>query len=169
MNGVVLCVGIVIDNAGEILKQKKMTLLKFQKDAPARSMFPNSVDMFNEFFNEFNGSDFRKWNAPAVNISENDTEFKLQLAVPVMKKEDFKIAIEEKLLVVSAEQKQDTEKKTERYTRKEFSFSSFTRRFNLPENVDENNISANYENGIMVLNLPKKAEAKPVAREISIK
>ena len=79
------------------------------------------------------------------------------------------IAIEEKLLVVSAEQKQDTEKKTERYTRKEFSFSSFTRRFNLPENVDENNISANYENGIMVLNLPKKAEAKPVAREISIK
>lgn len=146
-----------------------MTLLKFQKDAPTRSMFPNSVDMFNEFFNEFNGSDFRKWNAPAVNISENDNEFKLQLAVPGMKKEDFKIAIEDNILVVSAEQKQESEKKTERYTRKEFSFSSFTRRFNLPENVDENQINANYENGIMLLTLPKKAEAKPVAREISIK
>jgi HSP20 family protein len=146
-----------------------MTLLKFQKDAPARSLFPSTVDMFNEFFNDFNGSDFRKWNAPAVNISENDKEYKLQLAVPGMKKEDFKIAIEENMLVVSAETKKENEEKTERYTRKEFSFSSFTRRFNLPENVDENNIQANYENGVMVLNLPKKAEAKPVAREISIK
>ncbi len=146
-----------------------MTLLKFQKDAPARSMFPSTVDMFNEFFNDFNGSDFRKWNAPAVNISENDKEYKLQLAVPGMKKEDFKIAIEENMLVVSAENKKENEEKTERFTRKEFSFSSFTRRFNLPENVDENQISANYENGIMHLALPKKAEAKPVAREISIK
>ncbi|MBK9637625.1 MAG: Hsp20/alpha crystallin family protein [Bacteroidetes bacterium] len=132
-------------------------------------MFPSTVDMFNEFFNDFNGNDFRKWNSPAVNISENDNEFKLQLAVPGMKKENFKIAIEEKMLVVSAENKKENEEKTERYTRKEFSFSSFTRRFNLPENVDENNINANYENGIMVLNLPKKAEAKPVTREISIK
>lgn len=146
-----------------------MTLLKFQKDAPARSLFPSTVDMFNEFFNDFNGSDFRKWNAPAVNISENDKEFKLQLAVPGMKKEDFKIAIEENMLVVSAENKKENEEKTERYTRKEFSFSSFTRRFNLPDNVDDTQISANYENGIMHLNLPKKAEAKPAAREISIK
>lgn len=146
-----------------------MTLLKFQKDAPARSLFPSTVDMFNEFFNDFNGSDFRKWNAPAVNISENDKEYKLQLAVPGMKKEDFKIAIEENMLVVSAENKKENEEKTERYTRKEFSFSSFTRRFNLPDNVDDTQISANYENGIMHLNLPKKAEAKPAAREISIK
>lgn len=146
-----------------------MTLLKFQKDAPARSLFPSTADMFNEFFNDFNGSDFRKWNAPAVNISENDKEFKLQLAVPGMKKEDFKIAVEENMLVVSAENKKENEEKTERYTRKEFSFSSFTRRFNLPENVDENQISANYENGVMILNLPKKAESKPVAREINIK
>jgi HSP20 family protein len=146
-----------------------MTLLKFQKDAPSRSMFPSSVDMFNEFFNDFNTGDLRKWNAPAVNISENDKEFKLHLAVPGMKKEDFKIAIEDNMLVVSAETKKENEEKTDRFTRKEFSLSSFTRRFNLPENVDENHINANYENGVMLLNLPKKAESKPVAREINIK
>lgn len=145
-----------------------MTLIKFQKENPARTLFPNSVDLFNEFFNDFAGSDFRKWNTPAVNISENDQAYKLQIAVPGLKKDDFKIALEENTLVVSAEQKSENAEKTERYSRKEFSFSSFTRRFTLPENIDQTNISANYENGIMLLVLPKKAEEKPKSREISI-
>ena len=106
-----------------------MTLIKFKNESPARTLFPNSVDLFNEFFSDYAGSDFRKWNAPAVNISENETMYKLNLAVPGLKKEDFKIALEENTLVVSAERKQESNEKTERYTRKEFSFSSFTRRF----------------------------------------
>ncbi|MBK9399346.1 MAG: Hsp20/alpha crystallin family protein [Bacteroidetes bacterium] len=146
-----------------------MTLIKFKNESPARTLFPNSVDLFNEFFSDYAGSDFRKWNAPAVNISENETMYKLNLAVPGLKKEDFKIALEENTLVVSAERKQESNEKTERYTRKEFSFSSFTRRFSLPENVDQAGIVANYEDGIMELQLPKKAEEKPKAREISIK
>ncbi|MBL0098341.1 MAG: Hsp20/alpha crystallin family protein [Bacteroidetes bacterium] len=146
-----------------------MTLIKFKNESPAWTLFPNSVDLFNEFFSDYAGSDFRKWNAPAVNISENETMYKLNLAVPGLKKEDFKIALEENTLVVSAERKQESNEKTERYTRKEFSFSSFTRRFSLPENVDQAGIVANYEDGIMELQLPKKAEEKPKAREISIK
>jgi HSP20 family protein len=144
-----------------------MTLIKWQKESPARTIL-NSVDLFNEFFNDYAGADFRKWNAPAVNTSENDQAFKLELAVPGLKKEDFKIAIEENTLLVSAEQQQDNTEKTEKYTRKEFSFTSFTRRFNLPENVDQSAISANYENGIMNIRLPKKADEKPKTREISI-
>ena len=144
-----------------------MTLIKWQKESPARTIL-NSVDLFNEFFNDYAGADFRKWNAPAVNISENDQAFKLELAVPGLKKEDFKIAIEENTLLVSAEQHQENTEKTEKYTRKEFSFTSFTRRFNLPENVDQSAISANYENGIMNIRLPKKADEKPKTREISI-
>jgi HSP20 family protein len=144
-----------------------MTLIKWQKESPARTIL-NSVDLFNEFFNDYAGADFRKWNAPAVNISENDQAFKLELAVPGLKKEDFKIAIEENTLLVSAEQQQENTEKTEKYTRKEFSFTSFTRRFNLPENVDQSAISANYENGIMNIRLPKKADEKPKTREISI-
>ncbi len=145
-----------------------MTLLKFQKETPARSLFPNSVDLFNEFFNDFTSSDFRKWNAPAVNISENDQAYKLQLAVPGLQKEDFKISIENDTLIISAEQKTENTEKTERFSRKEFSFSSFTRRFNLPENVNQQAIIAGYENGIMQVTLPKKAEEKPKTREISI-
>ena len=144
-----------------------MTLIKWQKESPARTIL-NSVDLFNEFFNDYAGADFRKWNAPAVNISENDQAFKLELAVPGLKKEDFKIAIEENTLLVSAEQQQENTEKTEKYTRKEFSFNSFTRRFNLPENVDQSAISANYENGIMNIRLPKKADERPKTREISI-
>lgn len=144
-----------------------MTLIKWQKESPARTIL-NSVDLFNEFFNDFGGPELRKWSNPAVNISENDQAYKLQLAIPGLKKEDFKIALEENTLVVSAEQKQEASEKTERYTRKEFSFSGFTRRFNLPENVEQASITANYESGIMVIHLPKKADEKPKTREINI-
>lgn len=145
-----------------------MTLIKWQKETPARNIL-NSVDLFNDFFNDFAGTEFRKWNAPAVNISENDQAYKLQLAVPGLKKEDFKLALEENTLVISAEQQQESTQTTDRFTRKEFNFSSFTRRFNLPENVDQNNIEANYENGVMLVSLPKKTEEKPKAREINVK
>ena len=144
-----------------------MTLIKWQKESPARTIL-NSVDLFNEFFNDFGGPGLRKWSNPSVNISENDQAYKLQLAVPGLKKEDFKLSLEENTLVVSAEQKQESNEKTERFTRKEFSFSSFTRRFNLPENVEQAAITANYENGIMVIQLPKKADEKPKTREINI-
>ncbi|MBL7924659.1 MAG: Hsp20/alpha crystallin family protein [Bacteroidia bacterium] len=144
-----------------------MTLIKWQKESPARSIL-NSVDLFNDFFNDFAGNEFRRWNAPAVNISETEQLYKLQLAVPGLKKEDFKLAIEDNTLVISAEQKLESTEKNEKFTRREFSFSSFTRRFNLPENVDQNHIGANYENGVMLVTLPKKAEEKAKTREISI-
>lgn len=144
-----------------------MTLIKWQKESPARTIL-NSVDLFNDFFNDFASPEFRKWSSPAVNISENDLAYKLQLAVPGLKKEDFKIAVEENTLVVTAEQKAENTETTEKFTRKEFSFSSFTRRFNLPENVNQHSISASYENGIMVISLPKQTEEKPKPREINI-
>ena len=144
-----------------------MTLIKWQKESPARNIL-NSVDLFNDFFNDFAGADLRKWSAPAVNISENDQMYKLQLAVPGMKKEDFKIALEDSTLVISAEHKNESAESNEKYTRKEFSFTSFTRRFNLPENVDAAAISANYENGIMLVTLPKRTEEKQKVREINI-
>lgn len=144
-----------------------MTLIKWQKESPARTIL-NSADLFNDFFNDFASPEFRKWSAPAVNISENDQAYKLQLAVPGLKKEDFKIAIDDNTMVVSAEQKAESSETTEKYTRKEFSFSSFTRRFNLPENVNQTGIAASYENGIMQITLPKRTEEKPKAREINI-
>jgi HSP20 family protein len=126
---------------------------------------PSSIDqVFDQFFNrnlgDFFGSDFVN-DAPAVNVTELENQFKIELAAPGLEKGDFNIKVEEDQLTISAEQKHETEEKKEdgKFLRREFSFASFSRSFRLPENVDADNISANYNNGVLVLELPK---AEPV-------
>jgi HSP20 family protein len=98
---------------------------------------------------------------PAVNIRENENEFELDIMVPGMKKEDFKINVESDILTVSAEVTTKDEVKDKEYVRKEFYFGSFNRRFSMPDSVNADKIEANYTNGILVVSLPKKEEAKP--------
>ena len=106
---------------------------------------------------------------PAVNIQENDQEYKLELVIPGMKKEDLVINIENDMLIISANQKEQKEESNVNYTRKEFEFASFQRSFTLPDTVDAEHINAAYENGILDLILPKKEESKPLpARKIEI-
>ena len=103
-----------------------------------------------------------------MNISENESGFQLDLAVPGMKKDDFKIELDNNILTISAEVKNEKEETNENgYSRREFSTSSFSRSFTLPENkVSENSIKANYENGVLSVSLPKKEEAKPKAAKM---
>ena len=147
-----------------------MTLLKFKNETPVRSghVFPTMNDLFSEFFDGMVTNDFKRWNTPAVNIIENDNQFKMELAAPGLKKEDFKISVNDNTLNISAETKSETKESNDRFTRKEFSFNSFSRSFNLHELVNIEGINANYENGIMTVTLPKLEEAKPKAREIKI-
>jgi HSP20 family protein len=98
---------------------------------------------------------------PAVNIKESEVDFKLELFAPGLKKEDFKIEIDQRTLSISSEKQTETEENNEKYSRKEFSFSSFKRTFNLPETVNFDAIEANYESGILHLSLPKREEALP--------
>lgn len=106
---------------------------------------------------------------PAVNIKENSDEFLLEIAVPGMKKSDFNIDVENKTLSISSETKDEQEHKKINYTRREFGYSSFKRTFTLPATVDSNRISAQYEEGILTVNLPKKEEAKEKpAKRISV-
>jgi HSP20 family protein len=98
---------------------------------------------------------------PAVNVIENENGFKIELAAPGLKKEDFKVNVVENTLTISAEQEAKKEETGEKFTRKEFSYSSFKRSFTLPKTVDGEQISATYNEGILVLALPKKEEAKP--------
>lgn len=144
-----------------------MTLIKWQKESPARTIL-QAGDFFNDFFNDFNTISAPRWNTPAVNIVEDDASYRIDLAVPGFTKEDLKIQIDENVLVCSAEKKQENNNQQEKFSRKEFSFSAFTRRFNLPENIDADHIKANYENGIMSIRLPKKAEEKPRSKSIAI-
>lgn len=127
--------------------------------------FPSVFDgLFSDFF-----VPATNYGVPAVNVIEAQNGFRLEVAAPGLKKEDFKVNLENNTLTISAQKEQKTEETNEKYTRKEFSVTSFRRSFTLPRSVEGEKISANYENGVLVLELPKKEEAKAKeAREIEI-
>jgi len=105
---------------------------------------------------------------PAVNIQESDDNFMVEVAAPGKTRNDFNIELDNDILTISSEEKKENEttEKNGRYTRKEFSYSNFKRAFSLPETVDNEKIAASYENGVLVINLPKKEEAKVQAKRM---
>jgi HSP20 family protein len=106
---------------------------------------------------------------PAVNIREDDTRFILDLAVPGIDKQDLKIDINEDVLTISSETKNESEENRDGYRRKEFSYSSFCRSFQIPENVKREKIEANYKDGILSVSLPKFEEEKnKISRQVKI-
>jgi len=106
---------------------------------------------------------------PAVNIAEKDNEFVVELAAPGYKKDDFKVSADDGLLTVSAEIKNERNEEKKDYTRREYSCSSFSRSFRLPDNVKEDKVAAKYEDGVLRLQIPKEspAPAKP-KKEIAV-
>ena len=123
---------------------------------------PNLVNRaFNDFFNAVPTRPAFSGTLPAVNVKETDDDFQLELAVPGLNKEDFNVKVEEGVLTISAERKNEETEQKEGYTRREFRYANFTRRFTLPESADETTIAAIYTNGILAVTLPKKEEAKP--------
>lgn len=106
---------------------------------------------------------------PAVNIKETGKEFGVEFAAPGFKKHDFKINVEGNQLVISAEKEEEKNEDNDRFTRKEFSYNSFSRSFTLPQNVNTDHIDAKYNDGILKLSIPKKEETKhPSKKEIKV-
>lgn len=128
---------------------------------------PSIID---EFLKQdwFGGMQNYTTNIPAVNIKETDTAFNLELAAPGKTKEDFIIEIDHNVLTIASETKNETEQTDNngRYTRREFSYSSFRRAFTLPETVNTDTINASYENGVLLVTLPKKEEALPKPKRL---
>ncbi len=109
-------------------------------------------------------------NVPAVNIAEKEKEYQVSLAVPGMKKDDFKIDIDGSMLTISSEKEESKEEKEKKFTRKEYSYASFSRSFTLPEEVNKEKIEAKYEDGVLHITLPRRVEApKPSAKHIAVK
>jgi HSP20 family protein len=106
---------------------------------------------------------------PPANINETTKEFQLDLSVPGMKRDDFKVDIENGILTISSEKEEEKKDEDKNYRRREFSYRSFSRSFTLPDNVDENNINAKYDNGMLKIIIPKKEEtiSKP-KKQISV-
>ena len=131
-------------------------------------LLPSFVANFFNPWNEwFDGSFEKPVSMPAVNIVENEKDFKISLAVPGMKKDDLKIDVEGGMITISAEKEEKTE--DEKYNRREYNYSSFTRSFTLPDDVMKDKIEARYEDGVLELMLPKKEGAKVAAKTIAVK
>ncbi|UQD57250.1 Hsp20/alpha crystallin family protein [Flavobacterium sp. K5-23] len=109
---------------------------------------------------------------PSVNLKETDKKIEVELAAPGLRKEDFKVEINNNMLFISSEKEEEKEEKRKKdnYYRKEFNYQSFCRSFSLPDYVDENKINANYKDGILHIEIAKKeGSPKPVSKTIPIK
>ncbi len=134
---------------------------------PNRSIMRDFFDV-GSFFNNSLLSQLEK-NYPAVNISENDKEYNLELFVPGFKKEDIKIKTDDGLLTISAESKSESEDDNKKnYTRREYTYSAFTRAFQLPENVSGEAIEAHYVDGVLQVKIPKNQAQARNEREVPI-
>ncbi|OQA93324.1 MAG: Acid shock protein [Bacteroidetes bacterium ADurb.Bin234] len=125
---------------------------------------PAYVNFFDDFFgrnvmNEFFNNEV-KTTLPTANILENEKDYQVELAVPGYNKKDFSIQLNENVLTIKAETKNEKEetKSNGQFTRKEHYYASFERHFTLPDTVKVENIEASYENGLLKITLPKKDE-----------
>jgi HSP20 family protein len=103
-----------------------------------------------------------------VNVKESENGFEMEFVAPGFAKDDFKVSVDRNLLTVSAERKEDNNQEQKKQLRREYSYRSFKRTFTLDEKIDATNISASHINGVLILNLPRKAEVKASATEIKI-
>ncbi|MDD3744520.1 MAG: Hsp20/alpha crystallin family protein [Lentimicrobiaceae bacterium] len=150
------------------MEDKIMSLVRFSNQLPG---------LFDRFFEndlfDWSNRNFSNTNTtlPAVNIKEDKDGFEVEMSAPGLDKKDFKIELNNSLLTISSEKKIENEtKEGQQFTRREFSYQSFSRSFTLPQIVDNEKIAARYENGILKIYIPKREEAKPKPlKQIEIK
>ncbi len=149
-----------------------MTQVKFNSK-PFEGTFNNLFDdLFSEFPVLYKNEQNWKGSVP-VNIKETEKNYSIEVVAPGFEKTDFKISLEQQLLTISTEKKNEVKEdsdnnRNEKQIRKEYSYRTFKRSFTLDEKTDGSNIDAKYVNGVLTLNLPKKEEVKPSVQEINI-
>lgn len=146
-----------------------MALVKFANGNNKQTLNPWLTDVFDSFINDSFVADRLTSRVPAVNISESENAFHIELAAPGLRKEDFKINLEKQLLSISVEKREENTEENKTFSRREYGYNSFVRTFTLPDAADQNNIEAQYLDGILKINIVKKEEAKLLTREISVK
>jgi HSP20 family protein len=144
-----------------------MTLVKFNNDKKV-----NGYSTFNELFDSFLKDSYVGdkviSKVPAVNVSETESHYYLELAAPGMKKDDFKISLDKDVLKIVADVKSKEATEDKKLNRQEFNYGSFVRSFNLPDLIDHSKIEASYVDGILNISIAKKEEAKFLTRDIVI-
>ncbi len=140
-----------------------MTIIRWHKRPVRSNIFD---DMFEKGFQT--GFERNYGGIPTTNILEDENSFEIQLAVPGLNKEDFRMEMEENVLSVFYEKKEeDKEKPDVEYLRREFEMEAFTRSFSIPKTVDAENIKAKYDNGILYISIPKMDKAR-LSKQIKV-
>jgi HSP20 family protein len=129
----------------------------------------------NRFFNqtsprqlsEDGGETLADW-APAIDIQETDGEYLIHADLPAVKKEDVKVSVQDGILEVEGERKQEKEEKGRKFHRIERSYGRFVRRLALPTDVDQQQVAAEFKDGVLVVHLPKSVVAKPRTIDVSV-
>ena len=142
-----------------------MTLVRYSKPI---NVFPNLI---NEFFNDdffMGGRLMENSFVPSANVKENSKAFVIELSAPGFNKKDINIEVDDKMLKIYSEIKNEVENKDESIIKREFHYNSFERSFQLPENVNADNIKANYNDGILNIEIPKMEKEEKKKRLIDI-
>jgi HSP20 family protein len=141
-----------------------MTMMRFNPHSEL-------ADLFDDLFGNQKKEKMERRNydcSPSTNIMETNEDFKLQMAIPGVKKEDVKIDLEKNVLNITSEKTtEETTNENEKYTRREFVYGTFCRSFTLPETIDTENINAEVKDGILTVVLPKKEETR-ISKQINI-
>ncbi len=134
--------------------------------AHLKKYFPGTSGNLEKFFDE----DLRDWfysnfarsgtTVPSVNVKETGDDFQIEVAAPGMKKDDFDISLENNLLTISSEHSEETKEDEDNYTRREFSYQTFRRTFNIPDEINIDEIDAKYSDGLLRIRLPKQDVSK---------
>lgn len=106
--------------------------------------------------------------APSVDIAETPEEYQIKAELPEVKKEDVKVSVDNGVLRIEGERKQEKEEKGKKWHRVERSYGSFMRTFTVPDNADSAKIAAEFKNGVLSVHLPKSASAKPKSVEVKV-
>ena len=138
------------------------------------SEFEDLFDRYNRYFNlpRTNGERegmFRRsdW-APAVDIKETEGAFTIEAELPGMQREDVKVTVHDGVLAIQGERRKEEESGDKKHHRIERVYGNFTRRFTLPDNVDQSNIAANFKDGVLTLTLRKIEPVEPKAIEVEV-
>jgi HSP20 family protein len=143
-----------------------MAIIK-KSDWPSLATGSWLSDLFDN--DRFLDSDWhRRGSVPAVNVKETDNGFEIEVAAPGLSKEDFDISVEKRVLTISSEKKDERKETENGYTRREFSFSSFSRSFALPEEVNDEDVKANYVDGVLRISLTKSPEKQKRRKAIEV-
>lgn len=144
-----------------------MALTRFDPFRELEEMSTRLGTMLGRNFGRTGIESFGDW-SPAVDVQELDQEYLVKADLPEMTKEQVKVGIEDGVLTIEGERKQEKEETTKKFHRLERAYGKFVRRLTVPGDVDEAKVAAEFKNGVLNVHMPKSAAARPRTVQVNV-